>query len=73
MTTIYVIYHEIFENCNVFTTNKSKIKTIIDQLIIKIPFFNKLVYNCFVRDIKEFEEFQADISQCISIKCQDYI
>jgi len=35
MLKIYVIYHETFENTNVFTTDKNKIDEIISQLEIK--------------------------------------
>lgn len=58
MLKIYVIYHETFENTNVFTTDKNKIDEIISQLEIK---YKDTEGKWKYREIIENEEFQADM------------
>lgn len=37
MATIYVIFHETFENTNVFTLDFSRVNTIIQEMETKYP------------------------------------
>jgi len=60
MLTIYVIYHETYENTNIFTTDKNKIDEIIKKLIKK---YDDTEGEWNYREITEETEFDADMNQ----------
>jgi len=62
MITIYVIYHILFEDTNIFTTDKTKIQEIIQQQINKYPFSNEPGYEWRWREIVEETEFQGELA-----------
>ena len=60
--TIYVIYHILFSDANIFTTDKTKIPEIIQQQIQKYPFSNEPMYEWRWREIVEETEFVGELA-----------
>lgn len=58
MITIYIIYHLTFENTNVFTTDKNKIK---DLIKLQEEKYKKTTGEWKYREIIEEVEFEADV------------
>jgi len=59
MATIYVIFHETFENTNIFTLDFSKVETIINEMETKYPDTNG---EWRYRAIEENKEFEASFN-----------
>ena len=60
--TIYVIYHILFSDANILTTDKTKIPEIIQQQIQKYPFSNEPMYEWRWREIVEETEFVGELA-----------
>jgi len=58
MITIYIIYHLTFENTNVFTTDKNKIK---DLIKLQEEKYKDTTGELKYREIIEEVEFEADV------------
>lgn len=58
MITIYIIYHLTFENTNVFTTDKNKIK---DLIKLQEEKYKDTTGEWKYREIIEEVEFEADV------------
>ena len=67
-TIIYVIYHKCLEDTNMFTTDPTQLKGLIEQLEQE---YEETTGEWRYRIIREGEKFQADMNAVVGLRLKE--